>query len=98
VTTIIDENGFPWWVEGFQRKPVWFSTAREVCDILGIKHSANAVTSLDEDEKQMVSLACFMGRTSSSGGNPTRVIINEPEVYQLIQKFSFSGYGHMEES
>jgi prophage antirepressor-like protein len=66
----------------------------ELCDILGIKRTANAVTSLDEDEKQVVSLACFMSRISSSGGNPTRVIINEPGLYRLIQK----RYGHMEES
>jgi prophage antirepressor-like protein len=45
VTTIIDENGNPWWV------------AKEVCGILGISNPSKAASCLDGDEKSNVTIS-----------------------------------------
>jgi anti-repressor protein len=50
VTTIIDENGNPWWV------------AKEVCGILGISNPRKATGDLDEDEKDGVTISDAIGR------------------------------------
>ena len=59
---IIDEQGNPWWV------------AQEVCDVLGIKNTTQAVNSLDDDERAMFNI----GRQGAAN------IINEPGLYSLI--------------
>jgi anti-repressor protein len=64
---IVDENGNPWWI------------AKEVCNILGLANVAKAVKSLDDDEKNSITLSNLNQR-----GTPNRIIINEPGLYNLI--------------
>ena len=67
---IVDENGNPWWI------------AKEVCNILGLANVAKAVKSLDDDEKNTITLS----NSIHQRGNPNRTIINEPGLYNLISK------------
>lgn len=55
----------------------WF-IAKEVCDVLEIKNTSDAVSSLDEDEKQTIVL------TDSLSRNPNKIIISESGLYALI--------------
>lgn len=55
----------------------WF-IAKDVCDILEIQNSRDAVGRLDEDEKSTVVL------TDGTPGNPNQTIVNEPGLYSLI--------------
>ncbi len=66
VRTIIMEDGEVWWV------------AKDVCEVLGISNHRNAVSRLDNDEKDEVDLADSIGRLQKM------VIINEPGMYSLI--------------
>ena len=68
---MLDAEGEPWWI------------AKEACDILGLANVAMAVKSLDDDEKNCISitLSDFNRR-----GSPKRTIINEPGLYHLISK------------
>lgn len=66
VTAIIDECGEPWFV------------AKEVCGILEIENFLDAVTSLDDDEKNTVVIS------DGIRGNTTSVIVNEFGLYCLI--------------
>ena len=50
VRTIIMEDGEVWWV------------AKDVCEVLGISNHRNAVSRLDNDEKDEVDLADSIGR------------------------------------
>jgi prophage antirepressor-like protein len=59
-------NGQPWFV------------AKDVCDILEVDNSRDAVVRLDPDEKDTVVL------TDGTPGNPNRVIVNEPGLYSLV--------------
>lgn len=58
-------SGEPWWI------------ARDVCAVLDIRNVADAVASLDEDEKDVAT-------TDTLGGAQQASIINEPGLYSLI--------------
>jgi prophage antirepressor-like protein len=63
VRIIQDEDGRPWWV------------ASDVCEILGLSNTTEALRGLDDDEKSTLRI---------SEGGPERNIINEPGLYSLI--------------
>ncbi len=63
VRVIQDDNGKPWWV------------ASDVCEVLGLSNTTEALKGLDEDEKSTLRI---------SEGGPERNIINEPGLYSLI--------------
>ena len=63
-TTIKD--GQPWFI------------ARDVCNILELDNSRQALTRLDDDEKGTVIL------NDGTPGNPNMAIVNEPGLYSLI--------------
>ena len=56
----------PWWV------------AKDVCDILDIQNSRDAVSTLDEDERNTVAF------TDGNRGNPNMTVISEAGLYSLI--------------
>jgi len=56
-------------------KNTWF-IAKEVCDILGIQNTTQALKSLDKDERSMLNIG-RQGRVN---------IINEPGLYRLVFK------------
>ncbi|MFB9485496.1 Bro-N domain-containing protein, partial [Streptomyces filamentosus] len=64
VRTVI-RDGEPWWV------------ARDVCAVLAIRNVADAVASLDDDERGVAT-------TDTLGGVQQVVTINEPGLYSLI--------------
>ena len=68
---IVDENGNPWWI------------AKEACEILELTNVGQAVSGLDADEKETISIVINDG---NSRGSPKRIIISEPGLYKLIQK------------
>lgn len=55
----------------------WF-VAADVCRALEIKNSRDAVTRLDDDEKNTVAL------TDGIQGNPNKTVVNEPGLYSLV--------------
>lgn len=55
----------------------WF-VARDVCEVLGIKNSRDALSRLDADERNTVAL------TDGNRGNPNTNIISESGLYTLI--------------
>ena len=57
----------------------WF-VAKEVCDILGIGNSRQAVSTLDDDEKNTVTT------NDGTSGNPNKTIISESGLYALVFK------------
>ena len=63
VRVIQDDNGKPWWV------------ASDVCEVLGLSNTTEALKGLDEDEKSTLRI---------SEGGPEHNIINEPGLYSLI--------------
>lgn len=63
---IIVKDGEPWFV------------AKDVCDILEISNGRDAVSRLDEDEKNTVVI------TDGTPGNPNMTIISESGVYALV--------------
>ena len=63
IRVIQHEDGKPWWV------------AFDVCEILGLSNTTEALKGLDEDEKSTLRI---------SEGGPERNIINEPGLYSLI--------------
>ena len=65
VRTII-MDGEPWFV------------AKDICDILEISNSRDAISRLDVDEKNTVAI------TDGTPGNPNMTIISESGVYALI--------------
>ena len=65
----ITQDGQPWFV------------AKDVCDVLGLTNSRQAVASLDDDEKNTVILSDGISR-----GNPNVTIISESGLYELIGK------------
>lgn len=67
VRALTDENGEPWFV------------AKDVCDILGITNSRDAMSSLDDDEKGVAN-------TDTPGGRQNVSIVSEPGLYVLIGK------------
>ena len=56
----------PWWI------------AKDVCDVLEIKNSRQALTRLDDDEKDTVII------NDGTPGNPAMAVINEPGLYTLV--------------
>lgn len=66
VRTLIDGNGESWWV------------AKDVCEVLGIMNHKDAVSALDDDEKDGVGITDSMGREQKTN------VINEPGLYTLI--------------
>lgn len=56
---------------------IWF-VAKDVCDALGIGNSRKAVSSLDDDEKNTVTIS------DGTSGNPNMTVINEPGLYSLV--------------
>lgn len=65
VRTITDEQGNPWFV------------AADVCAVLEIRNNRDAMSRLDDDEKDVVS-------TDTLGGKQDVTIINESGLYSLI--------------
>lgn len=63
---VIERNGEPWFV------------AKDVCDILEISNGRDAVSRLDDDEKNTVAI------TDGTPGNPNMTIISESGVYALV--------------
>ena len=59
-------NGEPWFV------------AADVCRILGIANPSDALSRLDDDEKNTLVL------TEGIPGNPEKRVVNEPGLYTLI--------------
>jgi prophage antirepressor-like protein len=66
--TTIDIKGEAWFI------------ASEVCKLLDIKNSRDAVSTLDDDEKSSVAF------TDGTSGNPNKTIISESGLYALIFK------------
>lgn len=66
VRTLVDENGDPWFV------------AKDVCDILGIVNNRDAISGLDEDEKNTVAI------NNGIPGNPNKTIVSEAGLYSLV--------------
>lgn len=58
-------NGEPWFV------------AKDVCEVLEINNPSQALSRLDEDERNTIIL-------NEGIGNPERAIVNEPGLYTLI--------------
>lgn len=56
---------------------VWF-VAKDVCDILELSNAREAISVLDEDEKNTVRIS------DGTSGNPNMNVINEPGLYALI--------------
>lgn len=67
VRTLTDSHGEPWFV------------AKDVCDILGITNSRDAMSPLDDDEKGVAN-------TDTPGGRQNVSIVSEPGLYVLIGK------------
>ncbi|MBC9785914.1 hypothetical protein H1S01_15620 [Heliobacterium chlorum] len=65
IRTMILENE-PWWV------------AKDVCDVLEVKNSRDALRRLDDDEKDDVGISDAIGRTQRT------TVINEPGLYRLV--------------
>ena len=63
-----------------QNDEYWF-VADDICDILRLTNSREAINSLADDEKSTVRIS---DGTSKLGGNPNMNVINEPGVYRLV--------------
>ena len=58
---------------------IWF-VAKEVCNLLGIGNPSQAVSGLDDDEKNTITI------NEGTSGNPNKTIISESGLYALIFK------------
>lgn len=65
---LTDESGEPWFV------------TKDVCDILEISNNRDAISQLDDDEKNTVVIS------DGIPGNPNKTIISEPGLYKLIMR------------
>ena len=70
VRTIQDDNGEVWFV------------AKDVCDILDIKNVTDALSTLDDDERNTLAIT----EGNKKKGNPNMNVINESGLYALIFK------------
>lgn len=61
-----DEAGEPWFV------------AKDVCDILELSNVGQALSRLDEDEKNSIIL------NDGTPGSPNKAIVSEPGIYSLV--------------
>lgn len=68
VRTLTDGNDEPWFV------------AKDVCNILEISNNRDAISQLDNDEKNTVVIS------DGIPGNPNKTIISEPGLYKLIMR------------
>lgn len=59
-------SGEPWWV------------AKDVCDVLDLDNVSQALSGLDDDEKNTVSIP------DGNRGNPNMAIVNEAGLYSLV--------------
>jgi len=77
---IVEISGEPWFV------------AKDVCAVLEIKNTTQAVQSLDDDEYAMFNIGysedkgCPVVVDTPSRGNPNRVIVSESGMYALVFK------------
>lgn len=55
----------------------WF-VAKDVCDVLDVGNPSQALTRLDDDEKNTIIL------NEGNRGNPSTVVVSEPGLYTLI--------------
>ena len=67
--TLTDEAGEPWFV------------AKDVCDILELGNTTNALRALDEDEKTN-----FTNCNVAQNGGRAPLIISEPGLYKLVMR------------
>lgn len=67
--TLTDEAGEPWFI------------AKDVCDILELGNTTNALRALDEDEKTN-----FTNCNVAQNGGRAPLIISEPGLYKLIMR------------
>lgn len=65
---VINQNGEPWFV------------AKDICDSLGLSQVSRAVSSLDNDEKNTLTIS------KGIKGNPNKVVISESGFYKLSMK------------
>lgn len=63
---VVERSGEPWFV------------AKDVCDTLAIANGRDAISRLDEDEKDTV------GLTDGTPGNPNMTIVSESGLYSLV--------------
>ena len=71
---VIEKDGLPWFV------------AKDVCDVLEIKNSRDAVSALDNDEKMTVDISD--GHSGQRGGAQFLNTISESGLYTLIMRSS----------
>ena len=69
VRVVKDDEGNPWWV------------AKDVCDVLGLSNPSEAISALDDDERNTLRISEGILPTR---GNPNVNVINEPGLYTLI--------------
>lgn len=62
---VLRKDGSLWWI------------AKDVCEVLGLSNVSDAVSKLDEDEKDVAS-------TDTLGGKQNLLIVNESGLYSLI--------------
>lgn len=74
VRTALDQDGNIWFV------------AKDVCDVLGIVNNRDAMSRLDEDEKDTIDPHIFtVGNTDTENRRGSELsIINEPGMYTLV--------------
>lgn len=63
---VVMRDGEPWWI------------AKDVCDVLDLENSGQALSRLEEDEKGFITIA------DGTPGTPNRAIISEAGLYSLI--------------
>lgn len=65
---VVNQNGEPWFI------------AKDICDSLGLSQVSRAVSSLDNDEKNTLTIS------KGIKGNPNKVVISESGFYKLSMK------------
>jgi prophage antirepressor-like protein len=65
-------------VRAIRRDSQAWLVAKDVCDALSISNSRDAVSRLDDDEKNTVAI------TDGTPGNPNKTVINEAGCYRLV--------------
>jgi len=70
IRVVQNNDGEPWWI------------ASDICEILGLTNTTEALRALDQDEKSTLRI---------SEGGPERNIINEPGLYSLIMRSNKPG-------
>lgn len=66
IRAVVGQDSEPWFV------------AKDVCDVLDLGNTSQAVSSLDDDEKNTIII------NEGIPGNPSKAIINESGLYSLI--------------